>query len=294
MHPAFTVSDSHVPKVAESFVSHIDDGKLILDSEAGNQSISIYMGGVNPYATYEIDVDSYNLGVVPTEIGIELARMGLRDKVQVVSKLSAQGNEIFFRLYEGNKLKREIKYGNTLPEGAFVLRVQLYGRTLGIFITRNNETRYIGHIPVKEHFGDVLDFRHVKTAERCTFNLISNLQGTVVLNGARSFLSSGIGQADIRLISNEDLSPYLENGRLWFTFSCRGIDTPQSVQGVLSLDPSVFDLRFEGMIVFDHGDGLLRNDYASHLFLTGIRKSGEHMFVILEEVPIKRVERSLD
>lgn len=115
MHPAFTVSDSHVPKVAESFVSHIDDGKLILDSEAGNQSISIYMGGVNPYATYEIDVDSYNLGVVPTEIGIELARMGLRDKVQVVSKLSAQGNEIFFRLYEGNKLKREIKYGNTLP-----------------------------------------------------------------------------------------------------------------------------------------------------------------------------------
>ena len=30
--------------------------------------------------------------------------------------------------------------------------------------------------------------------------------------------------------------------------------------------PSVFDIRFEGVIVFDHGDGLLRNDYASHLF----------------------------
>ena len=40
----------------------------------------------------------------------------------------------------------------------------------------------------------------------------------------------------------------------------------QSAQGVLSVDPSVFDVRFEGMIVFDHGDGLLRNDYASHLF----------------------------
>lgn len=30
-----------------------------------------------------------------------------------------------------------------------------------------------------------------------------------------------------------------------------------------SFDPSVFDVRFEGMVVFDHGDGLLRNDYVS-------------------------------
>ena len=53
---------------------------------------------------------------------------------------------------------------------------------------------------------------------------------------------------------------------MWFTFSCRGIDIFQSAQGVLSVDPSVFDVRFEGMIMYDHGDGLLRNDYASHLF----------------------------
>lgn len=266
MHPAFTVSEDNEPKIANTFTSLIDSGKLILGTDAGNQPVSIYIGGVNPYATYEMDVNSYTIGVTPTEIGIEFARMGLRDKVQVISKLSARGNEIFFRVYEGNKLKRETKYGDTLPAGAFILRVQLYGRTLGIFITQNNKTQYIGHIPVKEHFGEVLDFRHIKTAEKCTFNLMSNQQGKVVLNGARSFLSSGMGQADIRLISNEDLSPYLENGRLWFTFSCRGIDTPQSTQGVLSLDPSVFDPRFEGMIVFDHGDGLLRNDYASHLF----------------------------
>ena len=31
-------------------------------------------------------------------------------------------------------------------------------------------------------------------------------------------------------------------------------------------DPSVFDIRFEGIIVFDMGDGLLRNELASHLF----------------------------
>mgnify|MGYP000920188684 CR=1 FL=1 len=266
MHPAFTVSENNEAKVNEDFKGIIEKGKLILRSKSGEQPSSIYMGGVNPYATYEVDVNSYKVGKTPAEIGIELARLGLRDRVQVISRLSTGGNEIMLRIYQNNKLIRETKFDTILPKGAFILRAQLYGRTLGIFVTQNGNTKYIGHVPVKEHFGDIIDFRKIKTAGECTFNLVSNLQEEVIVNGARSFLSPGIGQADIRLISNEDLSPYMDGGRLWFTFSCRGIDTPQSAQGVLSLDPSVFDIKFEGMIVFDHGDGLLRNDYASHLF----------------------------
>jgi hypothetical protein len=46
----------------------------------------------------------------------------------------------------------------------------------------------------------------------------------------------------------------------------RGRGLPHPMQGVFSLDPSVFDLRFEGIIVFDMGDGLLRNELASHIF----------------------------
>lgn len=266
MHPAFAISENHEPVLNEQFKSVIENGKLTLCKKAGEQPVSIYMGGVNPYATYEVDVNSYKTGKTPAEIGLELSRMGLRDRVQVISKLSPIGNEILLRIFQDNKLIREIKFDTVLPEGPFILRTQLYGRTLGIFVTQNGHTKYIGHVAVKEHFGDVIDFRNIKTAGECTFNLVSNLQGEVIVNGARSFLSPGIGQADIRLISHEDLSPYMDEGRLWFTFSCRGIDTPQSAQGVLSLDPTVFDVKFEGMIVFDHGDGLLRNDYASHLF----------------------------
>ena len=32
------------------------------------------------------------------------------------------------------------------------------------------------------------------------------------------------------------------------------------------MNPSVFDVRFEGIIVFDRGDGLLRNEIASHIY----------------------------
>ena len=266
MHPTFTISSTDEPKLHPSFRSIIDKGQLLLNEDAGRQPASIYMGGVNPYATYEVDIEACRIGKHPVETGIELARLGLRDRIQVIVRQTKKDCEFFLRIYDNNELKRETKYPTVLPSGALSLKVQLYGRTLGIFATQNNRTTYIGHVLPNEHFGHVLDFRSIKTAANCTFNLITNLAGEVRIKGARSFLSPGIGQADIRLISNEDLSPYLDNGRLWFTFTCRGIDTSQGVQGVLSLDPSVFDIRFEGMIVFDHGDGLLRNDYASHLF----------------------------
>lgn len=266
MHPAFAVSDDDTPKPDEGFTPVIVNGKLVLSADSGSGDAIIYMGGVNPYATYEVDIESYTPGDPPAEVGLEIARMGLRDRIQVVARLSEQDGGIFLRLYKNGEIVRETRYGDKVPDGPFALRVQLQGRTLNIFTTSNGETTYIGHVPPKEHFAGILDPRDINTASDCTFNLVSNLAGRVVVGGARSYLSSGIGQADIRLISNEDLSPYMEDGRLWFTFSCRGIEIEQSAQGILSLDPSVFDVRFEGMIVFDHGDGLLRNDYASHLF----------------------------
>ena len=67
------------------------------------------------------------------------------------------------------------------------------------------------------------------------------------------------------MITHKDGAPFWEQNRLWFTFSARGLAIHQSTQGVMSLDPSVFDLKFEGMIVYDFGDGLLRNDYSSHI-----------------------------
>jgi len=42
--------------------------------------------------------------------------------------------------------------------------------------------------------------------------------------------------------------------------------TGSSYTGVFSLNPTAFDLKLEGIIVFDRGDGLLRNEISSHIF----------------------------
>ena len=268
MHPAFQISDNNKPQPDDSFHAQIEKGVLTLNQECGNQDASIYIGGVNPYATYEIDIDSISpeKETDATIIGMELARLGLRDRIQIYASVSQQESGIFLRIYKDTKLVRETSFSNTIPQGKFSLKAQLYGHTLAVFITQYGETHLLGYVRPQDHFGDILDFRKQKDAKESTFNLISNLKGQTQISGARSYLSPGMGQADIRVVSYEDLTPYIENGRIWFTFSCRGLDTSQSAQGIFSLNPSVFDLQFEGMIVFDHGDSLLRNDYASHLF----------------------------
>lgn len=267
MHPAFLPSANDEPRANENFRPVIRDGKLVLTASSGNASTSIFAGGINPYASYELDVEKLaDAADGSAEAGIELASYGLRNRIQVVVRSGNSNKPVYLKIFRNNKLIRETKAGEVIAEGRFLLRVQLYGRSLGIFITQNDETVYLAHLDVNDNFGEIADFRNPRIAAESTFNICTNLTGETHINGARSFLSPGIGQADIRLVSYEDLSPYFYEDRIWFTFSCRGLDTPQSVQGVFSLNPSVFDLKFEGMIVFDHGDGLLRNDYASHLF----------------------------
>jgi len=75
-----------------------------------------------------------------------------------------------------------------------------------------------------------------------------------------------MGQSDLRVVTYEDGSPLFKNDRLWILMSVRGGGLPHPMQGVFSLNPSVFDIRFEGIILYDRGDGLLRNDLASNIF----------------------------
>ena len=87
-----------------------------------------------------------------------------------------------------------------------------------------------------------------------------------------SSLSAGVGQADVRFVTRgREGALYIEGGRLFFTFSARH----GSACAVGSIDPAKPSdgWRLEGSILFDYGDGLLRNDLAPHIFLDD--ESGE-------------------
>lgn len=122
------------------------------------------------------------------------------------------------------------------------------------FVSRAGGTRLIG-------IGDLpkgVDIREKTNLTRWKFCTAG------ACTAARASLSAGIGQADVRFVTRgRENALYLEDGRVYFTFSARGYGAYQAVG---SFDPSRFDVRLEGVILFDLGDGKLRNDLAAHLF----------------------------
>lgn len=148
--------------------------------------------------------------------------------------------------------------------GPILLRVQMSAVGVNLFIESRGRSYLVGYADFSEHF----DLREKSRFARYRSGIYSQLQpdSRVEITGASGSLSPGSGQADLRAITDEQGSPLFDDGRIWLTITLRGRDLPHPTQGVFSLNPSVFDIKFEGMIVFDMGDGLLRNELASHLF----------------------------
>jgi hypothetical protein len=271
MHPPLKLNPENSESLYdETFKPVLDNpaagrGKLCLNGES-----TIHVGVVNPYATYDLDIEA-NSG----EVGFDFAQYGLRNRIQV---LAVHDKGVVLRIIKDAKIVKEQVLADSTQDSSipfsvrsgYKLRVQLAGRLVAVFAEKDGMTTYLAHLNEKDHFGDVLDFRNIETNKNCSFNIYSqSLDGGLnVIGGACSYLSMGMGQADIRAVTDESLNPVIDgDGRLWFMFSCRGIGiTSDQVQGVLSMNPSVFDVRFEGIIVFDFGDGLLRSSVGTHLF----------------------------
>lgn len=163
--------------------------------------------------------------------------------------------EIAFATKDGTVQLRFPVEGQDLPQPPFDFSVLMTCRHQpSTYVTKDGQTRLL---------------KTVKLPEAVNPRLRTNLQDWKFCFGgqvsrARASLSAGIGQADVRFVTTgRENKLYLENGRVFFTFSARAYG---SWQGVASFDPSLFDVRLEGVVLFDYGDGELRNDIASHLF----------------------------
>jgi len=141
--------------------------------------------------------------------------------------------------------------------------LQMLGSGLTLYLQDEGLPKVIG----QADFNTYLDLREKKYLHAFQSQFFVQLtEGLVEINKIEMALSTGIGLADIRAITYENGDPMLDQGRLWYTMSIRGRALPHHIQGVFSMDPTVFDVKLEGIILFDRDDGLLRNEIASHLF----------------------------
>jgi len=242
----------------------IDQGLLIgKTGDVANRSLR-WVGGFNPFATYDLSVDECE-GTGSTAIAFQdsssgdlmIARVHFRDSKphRITWDVELDGARV---------VKKEWPFPEDADREAFVLRVQMAVVGVNLLIETAGESRLVGYSDFSEH----IDLREKKHMRRYDFGVGVELtpDSSVALHGATAALTPGTGQADIRAITDPEGNALIDEGRLWFTVTVRGRALPNPMQAVFSLNPSVFDIRFEGIIAFDLGDGLLRNEHASHLF----------------------------
>ena len=224
-----------------------------------------WIGGFNPFAAYDVAVNKFNGS---GEIGLMFRDTDAENRI-TATLVVADGIYQSIRcivIKDGQEAERQdfALPKKLMRDGPIRLRVQMLGVGANFFVECEERSTLVGQIDFVRHF----DLRRKDLMRRYEFCLHTSLQAgaSVEIDEATAALSPGIGQADMRTVTYEDGSPLFEDGRLWILMTVRGRALPHPMQGVYSLNPSVFDIRFEGIILYDRGDGLLRNDLASNIF----------------------------
>lgn len=241
----------------------IKEDKLYIGSEEETQT-GIWFGGFNPFATYTIDLASSK---GEGEIGFEFSSAHKQQQffIKAVFK-DSHLNGVKIKVLKNETVIADESIAVNLTtheklEGKIILQM------LGSGLVLYSLDMGLPKVVAQSDFNKFIDLRSKNCLNSFQSSLFVKLkQGEVQVNKVEMALTTGVGLADIRPITFENGDPMLDKGRLWYTMSIRGRALPHHIQGVFSLEPSVFDIKLEGVILFDRNDGILRNEIASHIF----------------------------
>lgn len=256
MHPVYHHLDNHA-RVS------LDGDNLIIRSNDETQT-GVWFGGFNPFATYSIDLGATD---GDGKIGFEFSDTGKKEQFFITVEFHGDlVTGVWLKIFKDGAAQVDesvaINLDNEVKIGDRII-LQMLGSGLVLYIHNTGLPRAIGQCD----FNAYLDLRQKRCIQSFQSNLFVHLKGGgVTIREVKMAITTGVGLADIRAITYENGDPLLDQGRLWYTMSIRGRALPHHIQGVFSLDPTVFDIRLEGIVLFDRRDGLLRNEIASHIF----------------------------
>lgn len=158
-------------------------------------------------------------------------------------------------------------FHQTLPVEGIVapntLRVHLAGKYLNILLVKNEEWIVLGSFDVSEHF----ELRDKSILEQ--FTLIAGAKlgngDSFTISKLEQYLTCGTAQADPKVLHYENGAPIIEGNKIWVAMTTRAYDT-QLYQGIYSYNLETKEWKVTATMVFNKGDGFIRQWSASDVF----------------------------
>ena len=252
-----------VREVGAALGEKLEGGRIAFSADAPGERARL-IGRFFPYASSEVCVDA--LDGEGARVGLEFAaRSGsgspytAEDAPGLCVFVERAGAEVCVchEEFVGGRSLGVVRHGTRAFTPGGVLFVSAHGAFFDVSLGRE----FVCTIQA-EGFSDIC-CRSAFMNAGVSLYVALPAGGHAAVSRAESFLDGGLSHADMKPVRYEDGTPILENGRLFLTLSSRL--QAGAYQYVVSWNPSTCELRPEGAIFFDYGDGRWCADVAISL-----------------------------
>ena len=252
-----------VREVGAALGEKVEGGRIAFSADAPGERARL-IGRFFPYASSEVCVDA--LDGEGARVGLEFAaRSGsgspytAEDAPGLCVFVERAGAEVCVchEEFVGGRSLGVVRHGARAFTPGGVLFVSAHGAFFDVSLGRE----FVCTIQA-EGFSDICRRSAFMNAGVSLYVALP-AGGRAAVSRAESFLDGGLSHADMKPVRYEDGTPILENGRLFLTLSSRL--QAGAYQYVVSWNPSTCELRPEGAIFFDYGDGRWCADVAISL-----------------------------
>ena len=242
-----------VREVGAALGEKVEDGRIAFSADEPGERARL-IGRFFPYASSEVCVDA--LDGEGARVGLEFAVRSGRGSPYTAA--DAPGLCVFVERagaevcvcheeFVGGRSLGVVRHGTRAFTPGGVLFVSAHGAFFDVSLGRE----FVYTIQA-EGFSDICRRSAFMNAGVSLYVALP-AGGRAAVSRAESFLDGGLSHADMKPVRYEDGTPILENGRLFLTLSSRL--QAGAYQYVVSWNPSTCELRPEGAIFFDYGDG---------------------------------------
>ena len=227
------------------------------------QESHVNLGKIFNYSAIDMDIEVQDKKSFFATASLSIFKDN-RNRLSVSQKkLDSDRIQIVFEIIKkGESVLKEILFDKML-KSPNTLRVHLTGKFFNVLLIKYNDWSVLGSFDVSEYF----ELRDKKVLESFELLFGSTLGPgeRIAISKGEQYLTTGTAQADPKILHYEDGAPIIKENKIWVAMTTRGYGT-QLYQGIYSYDLESKIWEISGTLVFNKGDGLLRQWAASDVF----------------------------